>query len=172
MGNKDIPTTPAFDVDVAVVYRFVEVIFINHFLGNKGDWHLIHVLISVHGCSKIEIVNIEAHPSGTFSRDGAVDDKFGSGCIGCWCADVAWIVDKIATNGEAGPFWFSFFRTIVDAYSSLGYILASVFRNFVVVDEEDVLGSFDSFTNTLCYRRPNLLARDFVHRSLCFGLYG
>ena len=96
--GKAIHTTPVFYVDVAVVYQFVEVIFINNILGNKGDWH---IFISVHGCSKKEIVNTRTHISGTFCRDSAVDDQFGSGGAGCWCADIAWIVDKIATNCES-----------------------------------------------------------------------
>ena len=85
-----------------------------------------------------------------WSRDGAVDEKFGSGGVRCWCADVAWIIDKIATDCEAGSFWFCFLWTIVDTDSSVGYILAPVLWNFVVIDEEDGLGSFDASADSLC----------------------
>ena len=63
--GKAVHATPNFDVDVTVVYQFVEVEFVDDFLGNKGEGHL-HIFVSFHMCSKIEIVNVKAHVFSTF----------------------------------------------------------------------------------------------------------
>ncbi len=50
-----------------------------------------HVFIDGHGCSQGDGFEITNGELGVASGDGAVDDALGSGDLGRWGADVAWI---------------------------------------------------------------------------------
>jgi hypothetical protein len=48
--------------------------------------------------------------------DGGIDEEFGRGEIGRWCAFVDWIVDAIATNSEPNAMFLFFLRLTIAAY--------------------------------------------------------
>ena len=72
-----------------------------------------------------------------------------------WCADTSGIIDEIFSNSEAGSFRPD--QLLEDGIvqprcicASVGYILAALIGNIVVVDKKYGLGAFDSSTGALC----------------------
>ena len=83
-----------------------------------------HVLVADHGRVQVEIGDVEAAVGGAGSGDGAVDDYFGGGEVSSGRADVARVVNLVATGGEADAVGFSLLGSMVDYDAEVGCLAA------------------------------------------------
>ncbi len=72
--------------------------------GVRTDTHVFGVW---HGGVEVEIGEVYAQKLCPRGADGGIDEEFGRGEIGRWCAFVAWIVDVIAANSEPNAIFSS-----------------------------------------------------------------
>jgi hypothetical protein len=95
------------------------VVMDNDFVGDdvKMDMHVFGVW---HGGVELEISKVHAQKLGPRGTDGWIDEYFGCGEIGHWCALVAWIVDGINANGEPKAMFFFFLRLVIAANAAIG----------------------------------------------------
>ncbi len=64
-----------FKVNETVENMCVQVILLNNPLQKECKWDF-HVLEPVHGCTEVEVFNIQAHVLGTFSAEYTVPHQF------------------------------------------------------------------------------------------------
>jgi hypothetical protein len=57
---------------------------------------------------------------GLLSGNDAVEEDFGSSHVGGRCADIAWVVDEVAADGEADSVGFGLLRANGGDNSSVG----------------------------------------------------
>ena len=74
---------------------FVEVVLLACPFEKQRQWHL-HVFKFVHWCFEVEIANIKAAVSCSFSTDDAVPYYLGGGNVCCPCCQFAWAFDQVA----------------------------------------------------------------------------
>ena len=89
---KSIHSTANFHVDFTIVDLVHEVVFIDDFLWDHLDGQE-HVLVSFHGCTQVEILDVNAHEFCMWCGDYAVEGHFGSGEICDFGADIAGVID-------------------------------------------------------------------------------
>jgi len=70
----------------------------------------MHVLVVVHRGAEVEVLDIACHIPCFRSGENAVEVNLEGGLVSCFGADVAAIVDLIATNGEANTARILLFR--------------------------------------------------------------
>jgi hypothetical protein len=79
-----------------------------------------YVLRVWHGGVEVEIGEANAQKLGPRGTDGGIDEEFGRGEIGCWCALVARVVDAIAANGEPNMILLFFLRLVIAENVAIG----------------------------------------------------
>jgi hypothetical protein len=84
-----------------------KVVMDNDFVRDDVETEM-HVFGVQHGGVEVEICKVDAQKLGPRGTDGGIDDEFGHGEIGYWCAFVAWIVIAIATNSELNAIFILF----------------------------------------------------------------
>jgi hypothetical protein len=86
-----------------------KIVLFKNGVGNDGHRDA-HVFIGVHGCVKVKVLKIASHEAGVErGDDDAVDHDFDSGEIGSLGANVASVIDTVATNGETNAARVGFF---------------------------------------------------------------
>ena len=98
-----------FDVDVAIVEQWAQVIVFNDGVGEhpNGD---THILISFHWRAEIEIFEIRSQELCIWCGDDAVDQEFGGCQVGSFCADFEWVVHFVAADCPTYAIWIRFLR--------------------------------------------------------------
>ncbi len=99
--------------------NFVKVVMDNDFVGDDDEMET-HVFGVWHGGVVVEIGKVDAQKLGPRGTDGGIDEEFGRGEIGGWCALVAWIVNAIAANGEPNAMFLFFLRPAIAANMAVG----------------------------------------------------
>ena len=115
--GQTINAATNFKVDPAVADALGEVIFCDEFFGNVGEADA-DVFGTIERSAEIEVTDVEGDEFGASTREDAVDhelDKFEWGGFG---ADVAWVADVVASNGDASAVGMGFFGT--DFTNNLG----------------------------------------------------
>ena len=67
-----------------------------------------HVFVSVHVSTKIKIFDVNCHEAAAWPGDCAVEYNFGGSERSCGGADIAWVVDKVASAGKSDSVAFGF----------------------------------------------------------------
>ena len=80
--------------------------------------------------------------------DGAVEQTLGCGEVRAPGADIAGIVDEVATHSESGSVGFCFLWPYVTHES--GICDSPTRWDLAMVDEEDSVGACDAVSNALC----------------------
>lgn len=140
--GKTIHPFAYFDIDVAVVDKWSKVVLCEDGLGDQGDWDH-HVFVAVHVIVEVEVFEIHGHELGLGCGDDAVEQKFSSGKACGFGADVARVVNEVASDGPADSAWLCFFRAVGDNVAEIGG--AAAFWDLVMADEMDGVGAFDLF---------------------------
>ncbi len=96
-----------------------KVVMDDDFVGDDVKMEM-HVLGVQHGGMEVEIGEVNAQKLGPRGIDGGIDEEFGCGEIGRWCALVAWIVNAIAANGEPNPMLLFFLWLVIAANAAVG----------------------------------------------------
>ncbi len=91
-----------FAEDIAICIHLVaESVFINDIRWEQLQFHT-EVFISIHWCHEVEIFNVNHHELGVRHRDDTVEYYLDCEEIGCGCAAVIGVVDKISTHRDTG----------------------------------------------------------------------
>jgi hypothetical protein len=96
-----------------------KVVMYNDFVGDYIETET-HVFGIRHVGSEVDNVKVNAPKHGPRGTDGGIDEEFGRGEIGSWCALVAWIVDAIAANGEPNAMCLFFLWSVIAANAAVG----------------------------------------------------
>jgi hypothetical protein len=96
-----------------------KVVMDNDFFGDYVEMEL-HVFGVWHGGVEVEIGKFGAQKLGPRSTDGGIDEEFGHGETGHWCALVAWIIDAIAANSEPNAMFLFFLWSVIAANAAVG----------------------------------------------------
>ncbi len=118
--GKTIHPLPNLDVYPAVRSDNVaKVVMDDDFFGNdfKMESHVFGVW---HGGVEVEIGKVNAQKLGPRGTDGGIDEEFGRGEIGHWCALVAWFVDLIAANDEPNAMFLFLLWFVIAANAAVG----------------------------------------------------
>jgi hypothetical protein len=97
--RKAVHAAANLNVDIVMVDERGKGIFSHDGLWDDGNGDP-HVFILIHGSVQVKILEIASHEAGIRSGDDAVEEKFDGGEVGGLGADVAGIINSIATNGE------------------------------------------------------------------------
>lgn len=103
-----------FDENIAVVDGWCKVVVIHDFLRDVLDGDL-HVLITRHWHSQIEVLDVNGHELGMLGEEDTVGVHLDGGEIGSWSVGFSGIVNLIATDGETDV---TFFGLLVGLESS------------------------------------------------------
>jgi len=102
-----------------------------------------------HWCIQIEIFDVSGRKLGLLSGDDAVEHDFCCGKLCCLCADITGVVNAITTDCESNSFCSFFLGLVCCNNLQIGWF--SSIWNFVAVDKEHCVGSFDGcVTVSLC----------------------
>ena len=96
-----------------------KVVMDNDFVRDDVEMEM-HVFGVRHGGVEVEIGEVDAQKLGTRGTDVGIDEEFGRGEIGHWCALVAWIVDPIAANGEPNTMFHFLLWLVIVANAAVG----------------------------------------------------
>jgi hypothetical protein len=96
-----------------------KVVMDNYFVRDEVEMKS-HVFRVRHGVVEVEIGKVNAKNLCPWGTDGGIDEEFGRGEIGCWCALVAWIVDAIAANSEPNAMFLFFLWSVIAANAAVG----------------------------------------------------
>jgi hypothetical protein len=113
---------PLWNLDIYPSIRsdnVAKVVMDNDFVRDDVEMEM-HVFRVRHGCVEVEIGEVEAQKLGTRGTDVGIDEEFGRGEIGHWCALVAWIVDVIAPKGEPNAMFLFFLWLVIAANAAVG----------------------------------------------------
>ncbi len=72
----------------------------NDFVGDEIDGHF-HVFKSVEGCVKVHVFDVATCKFCPICADDAVPQDFGVDHIHSSCTQFEWVVNEVATNGDA-----------------------------------------------------------------------
>ena len=72
-----VHTAADLHVDITVVEQGIEVVLFDDGSGKHPDWGS-HILIAIHGCAEIEVLEIDAEKASFRSRQNAVEEQFSS----------------------------------------------------------------------------------------------
>ena len=125
---------------VSLVYQWEELISSDDLFWYNGDGEM-HVFISFHGSTKIEVLDVSTHVLGLGSGQCTVDDQLGSGGVCCGCADISWEIIEMASHSESCPVGFCLLGSVVYTDSAICDILSSVLWDLVMCHEEDGVGT-------------------------------
>ena len=118
--GKTIHPLANLDVDQAIRSDNVaKVVMDDDFVGDDVEMEM-HVLGVAHGSVEVEIGKVDAQKLGPRGTDGGIDELFGRGEIGHWCALVSWIVNPIATNSESDAMLLFLLWLVIAANASVG----------------------------------------------------
>ncbi len=112
------------------VYPFIrsdnvaKVVMDNDFIGDDVETET-HVFGVWHGGVEVEIDKVNAQKRCPQDNDEGMDEEFGRGEIGCWCAFVAKIVDAIVAKGEPNMMFLFFLWLIIAANAAIGGVFVS-----------------------------------------------
>ncbi len=106
----------------------------NYFIGDNVKMET-HVLRVWHGDVEVEIGKVDAQKLGPRRIDGGIDEKFGHGEIGSWCALVAWIVNAITANSQPNTMLLFFLWLVIAANAAVGGAFVS--WNVTLGDEKE-----------------------------------
>lgn len=140
--GKTIHALADFDIYVAVVDERAEVVLVEDGFGDEGNGNH-HVLIPVHGGIEVKIFDVHGHELGIGRGEDTVEEKFGGGEASSLGANIARIVDEVSTHSPADTTWLFLLGTISDDVAEVGG--TSTFRDLVVADEVDGVGTFGLF---------------------------
>ena len=95
---KAVHAVVYFSIDFAFVGNCVKIVKVDDFWRDEVDWDEHILVVVVHRCPKIIVLDVKAQPMGTWSRQGAVDEDLEGGHVGNFHAEVARVVNEVATN--------------------------------------------------------------------------
>ena len=146
--RKTVHAASYLDVDFAIVYQVSEFVVCDDFVGDGVDRDE-HVLVIIHWCTEIVILYIQTEPTCPRGRECTVDEYFEGGHVGDFHAEVAGVIDEVASHGDSGAVTFSFLWAI--AADKSGICGSPVFGDFVEGNEKYCVGGFDTVVwETLC----------------------
>ena len=141
--REAVDASADFEVDPVVVNVLHEVVFINEVLRDVGELDF-DVFGTIQRGAEIEVGDVEGAEACTFAGENTVDHEFDQFK---WCrfgADIAWVADAVAANGDAGSVGIGFFGAHFADHLGVGDFFAAVDGYvFVVYDVEGVC-AFDS----------------------------
>jgi len=107
-------TYPAdFHVDVTVVDKVMQFVVIHDCWGNNSDWDAhVGIVSGLHGCAKVEILEVAHHAPRAGGGDNAVEEEFGGDDVGSLGADIAQVFNAVTTNGPPDAMRHGFFRSM------------------------------------------------------------
>lgn len=85
----------------------------------------------------------------SFCGDDAVEENLGGEHVSCWCAAVARVSDPVTANCESNAIRVFLLGSVVGNDASVGDVLTTLRRDFVVRSEDYSVGAFDSAGDTL-----------------------
>ena len=138
--GKPITALANFKIDPAVSLSALKVVFLDEFFGDVGDLDA-YIFRLEHGRVEIEILEVNGAEAGISPGEDTVEkelDKLERGSVG---ADVTWIADSVATNGDTGAVGIILFRTDLTDDHGVTNFLALVAWNVIVVDDEEGIGT-------------------------------
>ncbi len=117
--GKSIHPLSNLNVDPAIRSGNVaKVVMDNDFIGDDVRMET-HVFRVQHGGVEVEIGRVDGQKLCPRGTDGGIDEEFGHGEIGCWCAFVTKVADAIATNGEPNAIFLFFLWSITAANAAV-----------------------------------------------------
>ena len=125
-----------------VVYLVGEVILVDDVLGEQFNFHS-EVLVSLHWGHEVEVLDIDGHEFCIRCGDDAVEQEFDREEIGSRRAAVIWIVDEVASDGDAGAVGIFLLRSIGAYDASICDVFASFLWDHRLGHENYSLGGGD-----------------------------
>jgi hypothetical protein len=129
------------DVDKAVADFGSQIVQVHDGIWDHVDGYS-HVLISVHGRSQVEVLEVASHEFCAWCRDDAVEEELGIDETSGFGADVTRIFDAVAADGPTYSEWVLLFWP-VSADDSEIRDFATLLGDLFGVDKENGVGSFD-----------------------------
>jgi len=95
-----------FDVNMAVVDQGMEVVVVHDIIGEHGnrDVH-VGVVLGLHGGAQIKVFEVTHHASCIGHGDDTVEKDLDSGEVCCFGADIASVINAVATHGPPDAMW-------------------------------------------------------------------
>jgi hypothetical protein len=91
-----------FAEDITIcVHLVAESVFVNDIRREQLQFHT-EAFVSIHWCHEVEIFYVDHHELGVRHRDDTVEHYLDCEKIGCGCAAVIGVVDKISTHRDTG----------------------------------------------------------------------
>jgi len=110
---KAIHTPSNFHVDVTVVDKVMQFVVIHDCWGNNSDRDAhVGIVGGLHGCAKVEILEVTHHAPRAGGGDNTVEEEFGSDDVGSFGADIAQVFNLVTTNGPPDMMRHRFFRSM------------------------------------------------------------
>ena len=69
---------------------------------------------------------------------------------GCGCAHITWVVDVIATYGDAGAIGVLFLGENCADHGGVGDLFASIEGNILLIDDKEGIRAFDALDFSVC----------------------
>ena len=110
----------------------------------------MHVFVSGHGCTQVEILEINRQELGIWRGHNTVDQDFGGSKVGCLGADVEWVFNLVPTDGPANAVRIDLFGPHGGNDAQV-LCLAAAGNGRDSRDEENCVGAFYG-TEPLCVR--------------------
>ena len=97
--GKSVHAFADLDIEETIVDQGSEIVLFHDGVWDVLDWD-VHVLFALHWSIEIEVFNVRCHKLGAWGGEDAVEEALGCGNIGGLRADIAWVVDFVATDSE------------------------------------------------------------------------
>lgn len=151
-----------FDVDIAIVDKWAEVVLVENRLGDER-YRDHHVFIAIHVSVQVEVFDVHGHEHGVWGGQDAVEEEFGCGEAGGFGADITRVVNEVATDSPAHTSRLFFLGTVGDNIAKVGG--SASLGDLVMADKVDsvgALGLFVALGKTASFFSAGFLPEDTV----------
>jgi hypothetical protein len=133
-----------FEVDPTVAVCTCKLVFLNEFSWDVCDFDADILRIGRWGI-KVEVLEVDGAEARTFAREHTVEEQLEEFEGRRFSADISWVTNTTATNGDGGTIGIVFFRAHFTNYHGVADFLSFVGGNIVIVDEEEGVSARNSF---------------------------
>ena len=142
--GKAIAASANFEVDPTVAVPTRKLVFFNKFGQDVCDFDA-DILRIGHWGIEVEVLEVNGAEACTFAREHTVEEQLEEFEGGCVRADISWVKNATAPDGDAGMIGIVFFRTNFTNYHGVADFLLFVGGNIVIVDEKESVSACNSF---------------------------